>query len=69
MYIVRKMDRNNKPHFKTYDGWTEYNEGESIDLTDVLRFTVTEAATITLKKQLGRHEQFVWFGCYKELEQ
>ena len=66
MYIVRKMDRNNKPHFKTYDGWTEYNEGESIDLTDVLRFTSNERERN--EARLNRHEQFVWFGCYKELE-
>ena len=67
MYVIRKYDRNNKPHFKTYDGWTEYNEGLSIDLSDVLRFTATERELN--QHLLNRHEQFVWFGCYKELEQ
>lgn len=66
MYVIRKMDRNNNPHFKTYDGWTEYNEGMSLDLSDVLRFTSNERKAN--EHRLNRHEQFVWFGCYKELE-
>lgn len=67
MYVIRKYDRNNNPHFKTYDGWTEYSDDVSIDLSNVLRFTSNERKLN--EARLNRHEQFVWFGCYKELEQ
>jgi len=63
MYVIRKYDRNNKPQFKTYDGWARTSDDGTLDLSDVIRFTKGEASAM----KLGRHEQFVWFGCYKEL--
>lgn len=66
MYVIRRTNRNDKPQFKTFDGWTVYDEGLSIDLNDVMRFTSNERKLNEHK--LRSNEQFVWFGCYKELE-
>jgi len=63
MYIVRKTLPNNQVGFKTYDGWVRVStkRGEALDLTDVIRFTKGEAKD----SNLGQHESFVWYGCYK----
>ncbi len=64
MYIVRKTLPNGQLGFKTYEGWAWFTKGQPLDLKDAQRFTISEAKQENLKK----HEEFVWFGCYKEID-
>lgn len=64
MYIIRKTLPNGQIGFKTYDDWVQVQEREALDLSDVIRFTKGEAKPSNLRT----NEEFVWFGCYKELK-
>ena len=63
MYVVRKKVANGVS-FKTYEGWTycSARPKDVLDLTDVMRFTKGEAT-----HPLPQGEEWVYFGCYKEL--
>ena len=63
MYVVRKTLPNGSRGFKTFEGWVQVRKDIALDLSDVMRFTVGEAKDYNLSK----HEEFVWFGCFKEL--
>ena len=64
MYVIRKDLPNGQRSFKTYEGWAHIRKGVALDLSGVIRFTSNEAKA----SNLGDHEQFVWFGCYNEIE-
>ena len=64
MYAIRKTLPNGSIGFKTFEGWVRVQKDIALDLSDVMRFTSGEAKATNLSK----HEQFVWFGCYKGLE-
>ena len=65
MYIVRKTMPNGVA-IKNYEGWTYRNRAatEALDLTNAQRFTSRERERITLPKG----QEFIWFGCYRELK-
>ena len=64
MYIIRKTDKKGRRSFKTADGWVRVREDESLDLSEVIRFTQVEKEL----NELPLGSEWVWFGCYKELE-
>lgn len=67
MYIVRRKISATKLAFKTYEGWAEFDAnvvGDVLDLSDVIRFTSNEAHL----NVLPNGEDWVEFGCYKELK-
>lgn len=62
MYIIRKQ----LPHglaFLTYGGWDVFTN-TPLELDDAIRFTKREKEMIILPNG----EEFVHFGCYKELK-
>ena len=65
MYIVRKQVANGVA-FKAYEGWTycSTRAKDVLDLNNVMRFTKGEA-----KHPLPQGEEWVYFGCYKELKE
>jgi len=63
MYAIRKTLPNGSVGFRTHEGWTRVKKGEALDLKDVVRFTAREAKACNLE----RHEEFIWFGCYRRL--
>ena len=64
MYAIRKTLPNGSIGFKTFEGWVQVKQDIALDLNDVMRFTCGEARATNLR----RHEEFVWFGCYKRLD-
>lgn len=64
MYAIRKTTSKGVS-FRTYDGWTPVAKATDVlELGEVQRFTKREALDYNL---LPKGEEFVWFGCYKEL--
>lgn len=64
MYIVRRQLNNGGYAFKTDGGWVKAIEGESLDLSEALRFTKGERTNNTLPQG----EEWVWYGCYSKGE-
>lgn len=64
MYIIRKTLPNGQRGFKTHDGWVRVKKRVALDLSDVIRFTEREKEL----NELPLGSEFVYFGCYKELE-
>lgn len=65
MYILRNKIRNT---FYTSDGWTGFNKHGAIEgLDNVIRYTKGEYQAN--KDKLPDTQEFVWFGCYKELKE
>jgi hypothetical protein len=64
VHVVRKQHPNGVS-FKTYDGWTHCSTRpkDVLDLNEVMRFTKGEAT-----HPLPAGQEWVYFGCYKDLK-
>jgi hypothetical protein len=58
---IIKRTFNGEVAFKSYTGWIIVQEGQALELGDVMRFTEGEAKA----SNLGVGEEWVHYGCYK----
>lgn len=60
MYVIQRKNKDGSIGYYTYDGWCDTPSGESLDLSNVVRFTEREAKA----NELEPNHTFQWFGSY-----